>query len=177
MQSNGRLQIQTEINMTSSTTTSPSSRAYLAVNVILTFAQDDPEYGTQDIFDIQLPVNRKETNAVVFLDSKFFKRIAQKCHQSGRDPRQLTKISTAANWSVFAAKTGQRTLPELGHPCKWYFGVGRDDLDIWEESLMRRYEFGVDADMSWLKQFRTEVHQAQAAVIDDRINNAVKVAI
>lgn len=158
--------------MTSSTTTSPSSRAYLAVNVILTFAQDDPEYGTQDIFDIQLPVNRKETNAVVFLDSKFFKRIAQKCHQSGRDPRQLTKISTAANWSVFAAKTGQRTLPELGHPCKWYFGVGRDDLDIWEESLMRRYEFGVDADMTWLKQFRAEVQQFQTALSDGRSNIA-----
>lgn len=172
MQSNGRLQIQTEINMTSSTTTSPSSRAYLAVNVILTFAQDDPEYGTQDIFDIQLPVNRKETNAVEFLDSKLFKRIAQKCHQSGRDPRQLTKISTAANWSVFAAKTGQRTLPELGHPCKWYFGVGRDDLDMWEESLMRRYEFGVDADMTWLKQFRAEVQQFQTALSDGRSNIA-----
>ena len=94
--------------MIDSSKTSSSSRTYLAVNVILTFAQDDPEYGTQDIFDIQLPVNRKETNAVVFLDSKFFKRIAQKCHQSGRDPRQLTKISTAANWSVFAAKTLMR---------------------------------------------------------------------
>lgn len=148
--------------MTSSPATSPSSRAYLAVNVILTFAQDDPDYGTQDIFDIQLPVNQKETNAVEFLNSKLFKRIAHKCHQFGRDPKQLVKISTAANWSVFAAKTGQRTLPDLGHSCKWYFGVGRDDLDNWEESLMRRYEFGVDADMSWMKLMRAEMQLAQS---------------
>ena len=158
--------------MTSSTATSPSSRAYLAVNVILTFAQDDPDYGTQDIFDIQLPVNQKETNAVEFLNSKLFKRIAQKCHQFGRDPKQLVKISTAANWSVFAAKTGRRTLPDLGHPCKWYFGVGRDDLDIWEESLMRLYGFGTDADMSWMKQFRAKVHQAQAGVIARNANSS-----
>lgn len=163
--------------MNASTPTSPSLRAYLAVNVILTFAQDDPEYGTQDIFDIQLPVNRKETNAVEFLDSKLFKRIAQKCHQFGRDPRQLTKISTAANWSVFAAKTGQRTLPDLGHTCKWYFGVGRDDLDSWEESLMHRYEFGVDVDMSWLKQFRARVQQTQAGVIAGNANSAENLTI
>jgi hypothetical protein len=143
-------------------TATPTSRAYLSVNVILTFAQDDPEYGTQDIFDIKLPVNRKETNAAGFLNKKLFRLIAHKCHQFGRDPKQLIKISTAANWSVFADKTGQRTLPDLGHSCKWYFGVGRDDLDNWEESLMRRYEFGVDADMSWMKRVRAEMQLAQS---------------
>jgi hypothetical protein len=163
MQSNGRLHKQTEKKMIESTMTS-TSRAYLPVNVILTFAQDDPEYGTQDIFDIQLPVNRNEANAVEFINKKLFKRIAQKCHQFGRDPKQLIKISTGANWSVFAAKTGQRTLPDLGHPCKWYFGVGRDDLDIWEESLMHRYEFGVDVDMSWMKRMRAEMQLAQPGV-------------
>jgi len=158
-------------------TTTTTSRAYLSVNVILTFAQDDPDYGTQDIFDIQLPVNRKETSAVEFLNSKLFKRIAQKCHQFGRDPKQLVKISTAANWSVFAAKTGQCTLPDLGHSCKWYFGVGRDDLDNWEESLMRRYEFGVDADMRWLTQFRARLQQTQAGVIADNANSAENTTI
>ena len=146
-------------------TTTPTSRAYLTVNVILTFAQDDPQYGTQDIFDIQLPVTRKETNAAEFLNKKLFKRLVHKCHQFGRDPKQLIKISTAANWSVFAAQTGQRTLPDLGHSCKWYFGVGRDDLDKWEESLMRRYEFGVAADMSWMKRMRAEMQLAQSGVI------------
>ena len=163
MQSNGRLHKQTEKKMIESTTTS-ASRTYLHVNVILTFAQDDPEWGAQNIFDIQLPVNRNETNAVEFVNEKLFKRIAQKCLQFGRDPKQLIKISTAANWSVFAAQTGQRTLPDLGHSCKWYFGVGRDDLDKWEESLMRRYEFGVAADMSWMKRMRAEMQLAQSRV-------------
>ena len=163
--------------MICSSTTSPSSRTYLAVNVILTFAKSDLNYGTQDIFDIQLPVNRKESNAVDFLNAKLFKRVVQKCLQFGRDPRQLIKISTAANWSVFAAKTGQQSLPDLGHSCKWYFGVGRDDLDIWEESLMRRHEFGVDADMGWLKQFRAQVQQAQAGVAASQSNNAENATI
>lgn len=158
--------------MIDSTTPSPSSRAYLAVNVILTFAQEDPNYGTQEIFDIQLPVNQKETSAIEFLNSKLFKRIAQKCDQFGRDPKQLVKISTGANWSVFAAKTGQRTLPDLGHPCKWYFGVGRDDLDSWEQSLMHRHEFGMDVDMSWLTQFRARVQQTNAKGVTGKSNSA-----
>ena len=163
--------------MIDSSKTSSSSRTYLAVNVILSFEQDDLEYGVQDIIDLRLPVNRKESNAVEFINAKLFKRIAQKCHQLGRDPKQLIKIDVGADWSAFTSKTGQRSLVELGHPCKWYFGVGRDDLDIWEESLMRRYGFGVDADMSWLKQFRAEVHQAQAGVIADNGNSAENATI
>ena len=58
-------------------------RNYLDVNVILTFTSQKA-WGRQEIFDLKLPINKNETDAVTFLDKKLFKRIASKCEQYGR---------------------------------------------------------------------------------------------
>jgi hypothetical protein len=32
----------------------------------------------------------------------------------------------------------------LGHNCKWYFNKDVNELDPWEESLKRDFDFGVN---------------------------------
>lgn len=137
-----------------------ATRCYMPVNVILTF-NDENEWGdTQEFFDIKLPVNSYEKNAVGFVDKKLFKRIATKCSVLGRDSRQLIKISTASNWSQFEAKTGKQSLASMGHSCKWHFGSGRHDLDEWEIELASKYGFGCDADLSWVNEKDPDVRRA-----------------
>lgn len=129
------------------TTRSAAVRS-MNVNVILTFGVNSEWEDGQVIFDIKLPVNTKEQNAVLFMHRKLFWRIAKKCRNLGRDPKRLIKISTASDWDVFAQKTGKPTLADIGHPCKWWFGSGRHNLDVWEKALIAEFGFGVDVDMS-----------------------------
>ena len=130
------------------------SRSYMAVNVILTFHTSDDFEDPQEVFDLKLPVSRHEENAVEFLNKKFFPRIVTQCRKRQRDLRRLIKISTCSDWGVFETTTLKSALSTFDHPCKWYFGTGRDDLDGWEIALMREHEFGVDADMSFLNSIR-----------------------
>jgi len=125
-----------------------ADRGAMNVNVILTFDVDSEWEDGQDFFDIKLPVNVKELSADQFIHRKLFWRIAKKCQTFGRDPKRLMKISTASDWDLFAQKTGKPTLCDLGHPCKWWFGNGRNDLDDWEKALMAEFSFGVDVDMN-----------------------------
>jgi hypothetical protein len=118
------------------------------VNVILSFDKDDDRGESQEIFDISLPISKNESDAMSFLNEKFFPRIIKKCKQYNRSPGDLIKISTCSNWSVFENVTGLIALCDLNHDCKWYFGQNRKDIDIWERTLMTRFGFGVDADMS-----------------------------
>ena len=127
-----------------------NSRQYMNVNVILTFDNEDNLGDTQDIFNLRIPVNKRDKNAITFFHEKMFKRIVKKCKVIGRNPRDLVKISTCSNWRVFESVTGQESLASLGHSCKWYFGNGRDDLDSWELNLIKLYGFGEDVDMSWV---------------------------
>lgn len=130
--------------------TRSADRRAMNVNVILTFDVDSEWEERQEFFDIKLPVNTKELNAILFIHRKLFWRIAKKCQLFRRYPKRLIKISTAANWGIFAQKTGKPTLCDLGHPCKWWFGTGRHDLDDWEKTLMAEFGFGVDVDMSFV---------------------------
>jgi hypothetical protein len=127
-----------------------NSRQYMNVNVILTFDNEDNLGDTQDMFNLRIPVNKRDKNAITFFHEKMFKRIVKKCKVIGRNPRDLVKISTCSNWRVFESVTGQESLASLGHSCKWYFGNGRDDLDPWELNLIKLYGFGEDVDMSWV---------------------------
>ena len=121
------------------------------VNVILTFNTSNLYGFRQDIFDLKLPINKKEEDAISFLNKKLFKRIASKCELYGRKKEQLWKISTASNWNLFEEVTGNPSLAALGHNCKWYFNDDVNELDEWEESLKRDFNFGTD-----LKQMEGE---------------------
>ena len=127
------------------------SRKYLDVNVILTFDMCNIHGDTQEFFDLKIPICSREKNAASFIHQKFFKRVTKFCARIGRDVHDLVKISTASNWNLFTEVTGKQSLPDLGHSCKWYFGNGRDDLDPWEQHLMKTYGFGSQVDMSWVK--------------------------
>ena len=118
-------------------------RNYLDMNVILTFTTQKA-WGSQEIFDLKLPINKNETDAVTFLDKKLFKRIAIKCEQYGRRKEDLYKISTASNWDVFEQVTGKKGLWSLGHNCKWYFNDEINELDEWEEWLKYEFDFGTE---------------------------------
>lgn len=119
-------------------------RNYMNVNVILTFNSFDAFGDSQEFFDLYLPINKKEEDAVSFLDKKLFKRIAAKCRLYGRRKEDLYKISTASNWSLFEKVTGKTGLWSLGHNCKWYFNDDINQLDEWEESLKHRFDFGIN---------------------------------
>jgi hypothetical protein len=145
---------------TNTKTVNTTTRCYMAVNVILTF-DDYNEWGdSQEFFDLKLPVSAHEKNAEDFIDNKLFKRIFSFCQRWSRDPQQLVKISTASDWAVFEAKTGKPSLPSLGHRCKWHFGKGRLDLDIWEQNLMQEFGFGTAVDMSWVNERDSDVVRA-----------------
>lgn len=127
-----------------------STRAYMHVNVILTF-NDFNSYGNgQEFFDLHIPVSKNEIDTFDFLDKKLFKRIVKKCEYFGRNVEQLIKISTASNWAVFKQTTNKTSLYDMGHSCKWYFGKNRNDLDGWEIELMDKYGFGVAVDMRFI---------------------------
>lgn len=140
-----------DTNNTQANTLVSSKKVYMHVNVILTFDMPNAYGDTQEFFDLQLPLSFKDIDAVEFLNKKLFKRIAKKCELYKRNPNDLTKISTASNWGLYKEVTNAESLTELGHNCKWHFGLNRDDLDEWETELMSEYSFGTNADMSWLK--------------------------
>ena len=117
-------------------------KKYLDVNVILTFNTSDLHGDRQELFDLKLPINKNEKDAISFLNKKLFKRIASKCELYARKKEQLWKISTASNWKLFEEVTGKPSLAALGHNCKWYFNDDVNVLDEWEESLKREFNFG-----------------------------------
>jgi hypothetical protein len=119
-------------------------RNYMYVNVILTFNSFDAFSDRQEFFDLYLPINKHEKDAVDFINKKLFKRIVAKCEKYGRSTTDLWKISTASNWKLFEEVTGKPSLSSLGHNCKWYFNKDVNELDPWEESLKRDFDFGVN---------------------------------
>lgn len=139
-------------NLINTSTRQP--RSFMAVNVILTFLTSDYAEDPQEVFDLKLPVSRNESNVFEFLNKKFFPRIVSKCHKLKlkRDPRTLVKISTCSDWDLFERTTQKPAFSSFGHPCKWHFGQGRNDLDSWEKWLVKEFSFGVDADMSWVEK-------------------------
>lgn len=140
------------------------AHSYMAVNVILTFLTSGCE-DSQEMFDLKLPVSRQEKNAVEFLKKKFFPRILSHCRKLQRDSRRLVKISTCSDWGVFETTTLKPALSTFDHPCKWYFGRGRDDLDGWEKALMRDFQFGADADMSFMNAIRKMYESSPSSTV------------
>ena len=143
-----------------------TTRTHMKVNVILTFNTHDQYGESQEMFNISVPVSRSDSDAVSFVMSKLFKRIEGKCEQLGRRKQDLIKISTAADWDVFESVTHKKSLPALGHTCKWLFGIGRKRLDIMEKCAMAEYQFGTEADLSseeqWLEDHIAKILAAQS---------------
>ena len=141
---------------------SRAKREYMLMDVILTFNTPDIDGETQEFFYLQLPINKNEVNAEIFIEKKLFKRVAKKCQLLNRSVGDLIKISTGSDWKTFKKTTKMESLADLGHSCKWYFGKGRCDLDSWEIELMESYGFGMEADMSfidinWVQALRAEI--------------------
>lgn len=111
-------------------------------DVILTFEDINEYFETQEHFYLHIPVPKDTTDAKSFLDDSFFKVVVDMCRDSNRPVEKLWKISTAADWDFFTKITGADALDTLEHDGKWYFGRGREDLDLWEKELMGKYEFG-----------------------------------
>lgn len=142
------------------------------VNVILTFGSEDAYGHSQEVFDLKIPVSKSEHSAVKFIHQKLFNMVVEKCAVLNRHPEDVIKISTDANWKVFEVVCGKKSLPSLGHSCKWYFGEGRADLDAWEECLMQEYGFGTECDISWTgnRKNSSEI-QNLSAVIKKNLTN------
>jgi len=133
---------------------SKKTSIYMAVNVILTFDKIGGEYqDTQELFHLQIPVKKSDTDVFEFLNKEFFPIIVEECIEFNRSPRDLIKISTASNWKVYQEVTNEKSLYALGHSCKWFFGCGRNDLDGWEKYLMETFNFGKDADSARLNEY------------------------
>ena len=120
-------------------------RTPMHCNVILTFETPAGIYmDTQEMFDLTLRLRKSETSCIDFLNRELFPRIIKTSEQLGRDHRDLMKISTASDWDLFEKTTDLPNLSSLGHPCKWFFGPNRSDLDFWEQDLTRRLGLGSD---------------------------------
>jgi hypothetical protein len=126
-----------------------NEKVYMNVNVILSFDSFNDDYLSQERFDLKLSINKYITNAESFIHTQLFKRIAKKCKIYNRRVEDLHKISTCSDWDLFRKITDLKGLDET-HICKWYFGNGRDDLDVWEKNIMREFKFGIDVDASWM---------------------------
>ena len=128
-----------------------SNQKCLTVDVILTFNKCGGQCNeTQDFYEVDVPLNTMDSDAAKFLNEKFFPAIYDICVSNNRQPGELIKISTSANWKMYEKLTGGEKPMSFGHPCKWYFGTGRNDLDNWEKYLIKKYGFGLDADIFWL---------------------------
>jgi hypothetical protein len=129
-------------------------------NVILTFNTDMNEFDDfQEVFNLNLWINPKEKSCFDFLNRELFPRIVEKCSALSRDPKDLMKISTASNWDLFSQTTELPSPCDLSHPCKWYFGYDRPDMDFWERDLMVRHGFGLNA--SFYELFTTQIQQGE----------------
>jgi hypothetical protein len=121
---------------------------YMNINVILTFDRPSGKYeDIQEVFDIKLPISKKDDdkNAVLFIHNKLFERIKSKIKLLNRNEGELIKISTCGDWNQYEKVTSSPSLPDQGHPCKWFFGEYREDLDIWEKKIVSEYGFGKKA--------------------------------
>ena len=111
-------------------------------DVILSFEDVNEHFETQERFYLYIPVPKNTADAKSFLDDNFFKVVVDMCNDSNRSVEKLWKISTAADWDLFTKLTGKDALDTLEHNGKWFFGRGREDLDLWEKELMEKYKFG-----------------------------------
>jgi hypothetical protein len=109
----------------------------IEVNVILTFCVHTDK-GNQGIYDVTLNYEKEDKSALKLLNKNgFFHTIVQICHETGRHPAELVKISTAANWE----RHGIEFDLEEG---KWSFASWRGFNIEWSDKLVKIYGFGLD---------------------------------
>jgi hypothetical protein len=116
------------------------------LDVILTFYLSETEElegeeERQEWFNIPLYI-LSDDSAVPMLHREFFSKLSKICDELERDITKLEKISTSANWSIFKEATGNMTLLDYGHRCKWWFNSNKVELDTWEKSLQRHFGIG-----------------------------------
>ena len=138
-----------DASMSSRLTLSPSC---LSVDVIATFHFTLEELfksdgRSQERFEVKVPVKPADIDPVALFNRELFPRIRKTLKKLGWSTDRLIKISTCSNWSLYSHLTGEPSLVERGHPCKWYFAGSKDDLDSWERYLIERYKFGTAADL------------------------------
>jgi hypothetical protein len=114
---------------------------YMDINVILTFSSLETSEVTQELFDVATNIY-EDDDAVSFLHRELFGRLAYICDDLDCDIREIVKISTAANWSIFTKATNMPSLPDYGHCCKWWFALSEGEFSAWEKYLQRVYQIG-----------------------------------
>lgn len=132
------------------TATEPITKNSLEIDVIMTFQSTDNFEFHQEFCTAKAPVNEGDKNVVNFVHQNILLDIPEICFLLDRKLADLLKISIFSNWDVYTKVTGSRSLPDIGHSCKWHFGIGRNDLDDWEKILMQKHGFGSACDMGWV---------------------------
>lgn len=150
-----------------------NKKNWMDVNVILSFDSLNSLGSRQEIFDLRLPIQENEISAISFINEQLFTRIISECKLLNRRAEDLWKISTASDWDTFSDITSLPTLGDLGYDGKWYFGNGAGKLSDWEESLVSRYNFGLDTDMSWVsdpllaEQYMSNLAKQAIALVEE----------
>lgn len=151
-----------------------TKKSYMKINVILTFNKPDPKFGeTQEMFNVSIPLGKQDKNYDVFafIERKFFPIIIKSCSKYKRDHKDLIKISTCSDWDSYEIFTGKKSLCDLNHSCKWFFGTNRTDLDDWEKKIMRDFGFGTNADMGDIeKMIKEMLEQYEENLLDGVIH-------
>jgi hypothetical protein len=142
-------------------------------NIILTFDHVSGKYDDpQEIYDVLIPISTsdKKYDAITFLNRKLFPSIINSCLKFNRKHEDIIKISTCGDWDLYEKFAGKKSLPNLDHSCKWFFGENRIDLDEWEKNLMSTYGFGTFTDMAYttdlIKQINAKNENYQAEMQD-----------
>ena len=127
----------------------------LSVDVIAIFQITTEELlrggRSQERFEVKVPVTAADVDPMELLNRELFPRIRKTLKKFGWNTDRLIEISTFSNWSLYDRLTGKPSLVKRGHPCKWFFGENRDDLDPWEKYLIERHKFGTALDMGWIR--------------------------
>lgn len=127
-----------------------AAKNLLLVDVILTFQSTSDFEFNQEFCTLKVPVDMNDKNVVLFVHQKILVDIGDICALLGRQKEDLLKISICSDWKIYKRTTACPSLPEYGHPCKWHFGGGRNDLDDWEKILMQKHGFGSACDVAWV---------------------------
>ena len=116
-----------------------TSQKTMTANVILTFDTLINEFGTQEILDIEFAIAYTGDETVFNMLSAINEYVD--CHNLPK--KKLWKISTAANWTEFANKTGVDIDLIEETNGKWQFRFN-SHMTEFEQLLENKFDFGRD---------------------------------
>ena len=119
--------------------------------VILSFNEFNLE-GNQESMKINIPFCPDDIEPRSYFHREFFPRVVKACQKRGRDHTLIYMISTSSDWGKYEDVTKSKGL-DHDHPCKWYFGEFRTDMDQWEHDIVEEYGIGRNVKEFWFDSF------------------------